>query len=527
MKHRSFLCKLTAAALSCTLCCTGMTVPAASADDAAELPARFDWREEAPEILTPVKTQYGGTCWAYSTISCAESDLIKKGMADSSLDLSETHLIWFCSGEPAPTDPEDPCYGSRSPYGTKAYTMVPGMGSYEPPLACLTGWQGVVLESDAPPHTDAQPLDESLRYQSIAHLQNADYFDQTNPLEIKTQLADKGPLRWGFYVSSNHPISKQAGYYFPDFTMEDLKDGKYQGGWHAVVLVGWDDSYAKENFTHEAPGDGAWIFRNSWGDYENSDGGYFYVSYYEPSLSSIYVIYYDFEPVTNYGSLHHYNSSQVRPFTPSPGYGYATANVFAAEKNEKIAAVGIFTNEPDTEYEISVYLLEPGFTDPEDGTLAAQLRGTEERKGFHTFKLPQSLAVETGQQYSVVLKTPAGASMFIDQYSHREKTSFYKIYLEDDKTYRDWTDCNIVGIGDICIHVYTEYEGEAAPALRGDVSRDGRVNAVDLTLLKQVLLGRERTDIDRKAADWNGDGEINAEDAKGLLDFLLRISEAA
>ena len=42
MKHTSILRRLTAAVLSCALCCTGMTVPASAADDTEELPARFD-----------------------------------------------------------------------------------------------------------------------------------------------------------------------------------------------------------------------------------------------------------------------------------------------------------------------------------------------------------------------------------------------------------------------------------------------------------------------------------------------------
>ncbi len=75
-------------------------------------------------------------------------------------------------------------------------------------------------------------------------------------------------------------------------------------------------------------------------------------------------------------------------------------------------------------------------------------------------------------------------------------------------------------MGDICLHVYTEYEGETVPTLPGDMNRDGIVNAVDLSLLKQAVLGSERTDIDRKAADWNGDEAINEGDAKGILDFL-------
>ena len=85
-----------------------------------------------------------------------------------------------------------------------------------------------------------------------------------------------------------------------------------------------------------------------------------------------------------------------------------------------------------------------------------------------------------------------------------------------------WNDCYDLGYGDVCLHVYTEYKGETEAFIRGDLNRDGKVNAVDLTLLKQVLLGSERTDIDQKAADWNGDNAINAKDANGMLAFLLQ-----
>ena len=122
MKHKSFLRMLTACVLSRTLCCSGMTVPAFSVDETEELPARFDWREEAPEILTPVKKQVGGTCWAHATIGCIESNLILKGLADNSIDLSEAHLIWFTEGQGAPTDPDDPRYGSGKNLGVQAYS---------------------------------------------------------------------------------------------------------------------------------------------------------------------------------------------------------------------------------------------------------------------------------------------------------------------------------------------------------------------------------------------------------------------
>ena len=90
MKHKSILHKLIAALLSCTLCCTGMSVPAFSADESEELPAKFDLRDEG--AVTSVKQQYGGTCGVYSCMAAIESNMIKKGMADNTLDLSESHF---------------------------------------------------------------------------------------------------------------------------------------------------------------------------------------------------------------------------------------------------------------------------------------------------------------------------------------------------------------------------------------------------------------------------------------------------
>ena len=93
----------------------------------------------------------------------------------------------------------------------------------------------------------------------------------------------------------------------------DLKNSN-----HSVCIVGWDDNYPAANFTHEIkdvddkeaaklttpPGNGAWIVKNSWGCSDGCgtavndssqilgknnwgvDGsGFFYVSYYDQSLS--------------------------------------------------------------------------------------------------------------------------------------------------------------------------------------------------------------------------------------------------
>ena len=55
---------------------------------------------------------------------------------------------------------------------------------------------------------------------------------------------------------------------------------------HAVAIVGWDDNYSRTNFGNAPPGDGAWIIKNSWGNY-SGEGGYYYVSYYDATFPGV------------------------------------------------------------------------------------------------------------------------------------------------------------------------------------------------------------------------------------------------
>ena len=518
MKHKSVPARFAAAVLCCIFCCAGLTSPKASAEEAGELPVCFDWREEAPEILTPVKKQIGGTCWAYATIACAEANLIKKGLADSSIDLSEAHLIWFTNGQGSPTDPDDLRYGGTHNDGVDGYE---GGASVLTTDCTLAAWQGVVPESAAAPHADKQPLDESLRYQSVAHLQNAEGYPLDEPQIIKTKLMENGPMVLSYFNSHDQEdaISAQHGYYNQDY-LEKKEQDALNGDFHLVMLVGWDDSFSKENFTAEPPGDGAWILRDSQAGRINSGNAYYYMSYYEPSIRTYYS--YDFEPVTNYGNVYHYNDSEITRYSPSKEEnGFLIANVFEAAKPEKIAAVGFFTDTRSEAYEISVYALEDGFRDPQDGTLVTQFDGVVEFRGFHTVQLPQTYAVEPGQLYSVVIRLPVGKQYgtYFDSAVYREGVSFRALYNSEGVI--RWKDCYDLGRGDVCIHVYTKYEDETEDYIRGDLNRDGTVSAADLSLLKQLLYGSQRTDLCLTAADWNGDGLTDAADASGLRDFLL------
>ena len=157
--------------------------------------------------------------------------------------------------------------------------------------------------------------------------------------------------------------------------------------------------------------------------------------------------------------------------------------------------------------------------------------GTSEISGVvHPESQPkQQTMTHNGQKYTVLVKSPIGKDygFYYDDYCYQKGFSFYADHTaetgENEKL--KWKDCYDKNYGDICTYVYTEYEGETEQFIRGDVNRDGKVNAVDLSLLKHALLGSDRTDIVRKAADWNGDKTLDIEDARGLLNFLLQVPE--
>ena len=51
-------------------------------------------------------------------------------------------------------------------------------------------------------------------------------------------------------------------------------------------------------------------------------------------------------------------------------------------------------------------------------------------------------------------------------------------------------------LGCSCMADHSVSADETALSIRGDLNRDGLVNAADLSLLEQILLGRERNDMD-------------------------------
>ena len=62
---------------------------------------------------------------------------------------------------------------------------------------------------------------------------------------------------------------------------------------------------------------------------------------------------------------------------------------------------------------------------------------------------------------------------------------------------------------------------EALKTTRGDVNRDGKINAKDVTALMKYLVGVTVKDFDPDAADYDGNGKLNAKDVTALMKYLV------
>ncbi len=330
----------------------------------AVLPARFDLRDSG--AVSPVKNQGTcGSCWAFAACSALEGCMKKQwGFFP---DLSENHLIH-----------------------THGFLWPPcGGGNNEMALAYLARWGGPYLETDDPytPGTGSH-LREGARVQALL-LQASMFSASYGQISLlKQYLYEHGALATSMMWADAFYNSAENGYYAAGSAGEG----------HGITLIGWDDT----KWIAGAPASGAWICKNSWGA-GWGDNGSFYLSFYDGgSVKSCMGIDKLAQP-ENYGTLYSYD-----PFGVVLKIGYAAnapafgANVFTAEKDEKISALATLAIADNTVYTAAVYegaIRADGTT----GALLAETSGIFERAGYHTITLPHPVSVSAGQPFTVVV----------------------------------------------------------------------------------------------------------------------------
>lgn len=412
--------------------------------------------------VTPARDQADSElCWAFSAASLMESSAIKKGYMGNDTYLSPDALgYYFFNRVPDVLENTLPVKIARKKSGRISY--YDNGGTVLSSVFALMQWLTPDYEKDAPftGEENEYPATVASAYGLDAyHLSNAYWASVTDKDAIKNMIMECGSAEVNipYYKNSVHTVSVN------DVEVKTLYDDLDYVFNHAVTLVGWDDDFSKEYFSGTSDiaampvNDGAWIAKNSYLKNE-----YFYISYEDAALNTKKIankaIAMEVESNSNYDHNYGYDGGIGTHTAANYGKIYG-AEIFTAKANaaengaEEIKAVAFATNTPGVAYTIDIYTgLNSKAADPTDGALQETVKGEVSYAGYHSVVLPESVYVEEGELFSIVvgLESPSileqATFMYDDLYGggsgdwvlSNPNASAKRSYLSKDG--KTWTD---------------------------------------------------------------------------------------
>lgn len=487
--------KATALLLALSLL-TALCPLSASAEE-PEIPAAFDLRSVDTDgdgtgdrcYVTPVKEQAPfGSCWGFAAVAAAEISLLGSVYehdpdAWKTLDLSEKQLVYF--SHVALNDPDSPqngegalvkdvrdaraVYGNGSPTFLAVSAFAQGIGPSDEAAEDLGDlfryqgreqntirrWIGGSYQDFCYSDDDDWSVPEEYRFRRDYLLKESFLFPSPAQQDdagdycysgdatrrIKLQLLQKRGVSVSFCADESDPDQAllEEGRYLNTKTWAHYTwdDGRPN---HAVTLIGWDDSYPKENFiaAHQPPADGAWLVKNSWGDgnqefpnrgeadwgihvpLSGSDGnpvtdadgnpvltgsGYFWLSYYDRSLHDPEAFVFEEAVAPEQVDQHDYMQTTAVMVRESEA-PVKMANVFTAGGSRILTGFSCLTEKENTRVAYEIRLLCDDYETPEDGLKVAGGEVTFPCGGYHKTALSADgnpVYLQKGQPYAVIL----------------------------------------------------------------------------------------------------------------------------
>lgn len=298
-------------------------------------------------------------------------------------------------------------------------------------MAYLSGWYGPVLEEEDPYGDGHSPDGLSAR----VHVQEMQLLEGMDQKQIKKMIYQYGPVQTSLYMD-RRTTSAALPYYNGERSAYNYT--KKETCTHDVLILGWDDGFAKENFVSQPRKDGAWICQNTWGE-KFGEEGIFYVSYEDANIARGGIAYTKVEPADNYDRIY---QTDVCGWQGQQGYEEEScffANVYTAQEAENLEAVGFYTTDIHSSYE--VYVVEQ-FTDTDSFADRRLLtRGWIENSGYFTIPLKQPVELGAGQRFAVVVKIttenatkPVAVELHKDEYTDtvtlEDKEGYLSLYGE-------------------------------------------------------------------------------------------------
>lgn len=399
----------------------------ASAADTSEsatiIPTQYDLRQRGRVSAVRNQGSYG-TCWSFAALAALESVLLPEEEAQYSVDHMTLNNGFNLTQEDG--------------------------GEYTMGMAYLAAWKGPVYEEDDP-YGDNQ-TDASLT--AVKHVQEMQIIDGKDYEKIKEAVFKYGGVQTSIY---NALRSSQS--YSPYYNKEN-KAYCYIGTEkpnHDVVIIGWDDSYSKDNFSADLEGDGAFICQNSWGP-EFGENGIFYISYYDTNVGTHNVVYTGIESVDNYDNIY---QSDLCGWIGQLGYNKDSiygANVYTAKGNETLTAASFYATGKDSQYELYIVRQFEDESSLEDMIPVAS--GKLSNAGYYTIDFNQGIEVEAGERYAIVLHiiTPGFVHPMAIEYAADEATE--NVILDDGESYISpngvkWTSADTVEECNLCIKAFS------------------------------------------------------------------------
>ena len=504
--------------------------------------------------LTPVRNQQNTeSCWAFGSLATLEALLIKNGKltTDESQWLSVAHMD---------------AWGTPRADGTgwqRTYNVSPGYPYIA--LGYLTSWSGAVRESLFPFTTPLENINlddpEDVKY----GVSGVMYVNGNDPDTIKKCIMDYGAVSANYNSSSKFLSTDSTSHYCP------TKQNSVSG--HSISVVGWDDSYSKDNFRvqsiltqpteedianviteayykdYSPQNDGAWLCKNSWG-YNNSLGGYFWISYedyylFSEAFGPSYCIT-DFVSKSENNSIYQvekYGATYEFTYLSDPEYKINSQNnVFVNvldfnKEGEYIDKVVFETTSIGAKYDLYYIPYDETAEEPTDDTsLWKELgSGTVPYSGYVSIDI-EDYPINKGKAGIGVRIDSTGtdelSGIGVDEWLNVKST---RVFNTDAKAGASYIYRNgvFMDVMDFYYDYFRDEEGgnfvikaitTKQSNLIGDANLDKEVNVADVTFI-QKYINRE-FDLDGVAldnADFNGDGKVNIKDCTAIQKFIANI----
>lgn len=430
------------------------------------LPSSYDLRNEGR--VTPVRNQGpNGSCWAFATYGSAESVLLPR----ENNDFSEKNL--------------------RNTHG---YDWGPkDGGSCQISAAYLARWSGPISERDEPysPYDFNSPIN----FTPIKELQSAMYIpDVRNANDLAT--LKRAIMEYGAAYTTVNGDESFTNFY-------TMGHNNYGNGWgnHAITLIGWDDNYSASNFKWGAPGDGAWLAKNSWGSNWGSMGGYYYISYYDTIIGTSNCIF-QLKNKERNKSIWYYDPLGMTSNIGNGRVGWFS-NIFGpARENLQISEVGVFVPTNNVDYEVYVNTNIGGNSGFNNRVKVAS--GNIKYAGYTTItfdpqQIPQGAYfapiikfTTTGYNYPIPVEKP------IWGYSSRARASSGQSFISYDGY--NWSDLtNQMNNTNVCVKAFTKALGsEVKPDYKPE-PRGVKVSEINLDVDSFDLKVGEKASIKAEA----------------------------